>query len=737
MSTITIIKEGARYVARFAFSYPVKDAVKAAGFKFDAPRKVWFTEKESLGEALMGDWSLVAFVARVNESRDAERLAQEASIVASRAAAADIAIPAPAGLAYLPFQLAGIAYCLDKFGDVIPNPIGVWQAGESDANRHIQALTRVQSEDAQMSRFGANAGSESKGGNHLTSNCSKSKMAREGQQGNEESNASTKYPQKTFSGFGKTDVEQFQERQWSGTNTIDQDSGNDTDAVGFYQRVSSQDERASHNPFCSAPLQSGLRQPQDQNGDRVGWSVSQHEKIAIERPQERRDSAIVKVDNRASRAHSGVLLADALGLGKTIQAIGVINAVPSIQSVLIICPASLKLNWCRELEKWLVRPRTIGIVNGSFPAVDIIILNYEQVAKYRSIIDSREWHMLCVDETHYLKNPKAQRTHAVFGSRDMTAIKAHRQLYLSGTPLLNRPSELWTLVHALDPEGLGRNWRYFHNRYCGPSRGWQGRTDYKGASHLDELQARLRASIMVRRMKEDVLKELPAKRRQVITLQPRSVTERDAIAIESRVVAEQDAKVAALRSEVERLSQDRASQAYIDAVAALRKGEAVAFTETSRVRHEVALSKVPQVIEHIVNCLESDEKLVVFTHHHDVTDQIAAALGEFGVLQADGRDSNEARQAAVDAFQRNASKRVIVCGMQSMAEGHTLTASSHVVFAELDWTPGKLAQAEDRLHRIGQHDSVLVQHIVLDGSLDGRMAELIVEKMQVITEAIG
>jgi SWI/SNF-related matrix-associated actin-dependent regulator 1 of chromatin subfamily A len=91
----------------------------------------------------------------------------------------------------------------------------------------------------------------------------------------------------------------------------------------------------------------------------------------------------------------------------------------------------------------------------------------------------------------------------------------------------------------------------------------------------------------------------------------------------------------------------------------------------------------------------------------------------------------------VDAFQNDPERRVIVCGMQSMAEGHTLTASSHVVFAELDWTPGKLAQAEDRLHRIGQHDSVLVQHIVLDGSLDGRMAELIVEKMQVITEAIG
>jgi SWI/SNF-related matrix-associated actin-dependent regulator 1 of chromatin subfamily A len=552
--TITITKEGARYVARFAFSYAVKDAVKAAGFRFDAPRKLWFTEKQALGEALMGNWSLAAFVARVNDSRDVERQAQEASIVASRAAESTLQIPLSAeckrrGYDFFPFQKAGVEYAL---------------------------------------------------------------------------------------------------------------------------------------------------------------------------------------------ARPGTLFGCEMGLGKTMQAIGVINVDETVKTVLVICKASLKLNWLREARLWIARDMRIEITNGIWPAdADVVITNYEQVNKYRQHIDSRVWDLLIIDEAHMIKNPKAQRTHAILGSRDAAGIKARRRVFLTGTPILNRPTELWTLVHALDPDGLGRSWKGFHNRYCGPSRGWQGRTDYSGASHLDELQGRLRASIMVRRMKADVLKELPAKRRAVITLQVQSEQERNAIAEESRVVRESESRVAAMRAEVERLSVDQAGAAYEQAVHNLRQAEAIAFTETSRVRHEVALAKLPRVIEHVRDCLEEAEgKIVVFVHHHDVGDGIADALDEFNPLQADGRDSNAGRQSCVDAFQNDPKRRVIICGMQSMAEGHTLTASSHVVFAELDWVPGKLAQAEDRCHRIGQTDSVLVQHIVLDGSLDGRMAELIVEKMEVIAAAI-
>ena len=134
--------------------------------------------------------------------------------------------------------------------------------------------------------------------------------------------------------------------------------------------------------------------------------------------------------------------------------------------------------------------------------------------------------------------------------------------------------------------------------------------------------------------------------------------------------------------------------------------------------------------------LENGDKLVIMAHHHDVIDQLAEALAEFGAVKFDGRMSLKDRDASVGRFQTENGVRVFVGGIQAAGVGITLTAASHVVFAELDWVPGNLAQAEDRCHRIGQTDSVLVQHLVLDGSLDARMAQIIVEKMDVITAAI-
>jgi SWI/SNF-related matrix-associated actin-dependent regulator 1 of chromatin subfamily A len=337
-----------------------------------------------------------------------------------------------------------------------------------------------------------------------------------------------------------------------------------------------------------------------------------------------------------------------------------------------------------------------------------------------------------------IKNPKALRTHAILGSRDQSGIKARRRVFLTGTPVLNRPAELWTLVYALDPNGLGRSWRGYHDRYCGPTRGYQGRVDYSGASHLDELQAKLRGTIMVRRLKVDVLKELPPKRRQVIVLKPESRAELEAIAREAEFTKKQDADMAAARAELARLSDDQASEAYKNAVRRLRQVEGVAFTETSAVRKAVAVAKVPRVVEHIRDFLdETGQKLVVMAHHHEVIDGIThELLRDVVVAKADGRDSNEKRQAEVDAFQNDPRVRVIVCSMQAMGVGHTLHAASTVIFAELDWVPGIVSQAEDRCHRIGQYDSVLAQHILLDGSLDCRMASLVVEKQEIMDRAL-
>lgn len=439
------------------------------------------------------------------------------------------------------------------------------------------------------------------------------------------------------------------------------------------------------------------------------------------------------------------LIGDQMGLGKTIEAIGVINADASIRRVLVICPASLRLNWQRELTKWLVRPLSVGIVNGGVPATDIVIVNYDILRKYSAALRAAEYDLLIVDEAHYLKNPDAQRTVEVFGTDDYKAkklppnkivspLRARRRILMTGTPIVNRPKELFPLLHYLAPAAWP-NFFTYARRYCNAHQtryGW----DFDGAAHLDELQERLRTTLMVRRLKADVLTELPAKRRQVIECPPNGAS--GAVSAELSAYARHEREIERAQAAVElaKASDDPAD--YEAAVARLRERVQAAFTELSLLRHDTALAKVPAVIEHIVDVLESEDKLVVMAHHHDVQDAILSALTEQGVKAVLHRGglSDVEKQAAVDAFQNDPQTRVFVGSILASGVGITLTAASTIVFAELDWVPGNVSQAEDRLHRIGQQQSVLVQHLVLDGSLDARMAHILVAKQRVIDEAM-
>jgi SWI/SNF-related matrix-associated actin-dependent regulator 1 of chromatin subfamily A len=193
----------------------------------------------------------------------------------------------------------------------------------------------------------------------------------------------------------------------------------------------------------------------------------------------------------------------------------------------------------------------------------------------------------------------------------------------------------------------------------------------------------------------------------------------------------------ALRARVEALSVNQADAAYKAAVQKLDTATAVAFNDTAAVRHRTALTKLPAAMDYLCNVLASEEKIVVFAHHHDVIDGLVEGLAEYGVTSIDGRTSLANRQIAVEAFQTDPKTRIIVGSIGAMGTGFTLTAASYVAFVELDWVPGNLAQAEDRLHRIGQAESVLVQHLMLEGSFDGRMATTVVHKMGVIEKAVG
>ena len=432
--------------------------------------------------------------------------------------------------------------------------------------------------------------------------------------------------------------------------------------------------------------------------------------------------------------HEAALLGDEMGTGKTIQTAGLLNLCPDIQRVLVVCPASLRLNWRRELERWIVAERQLTVHIASTkesletlrafwddPAggLRVVILNYDILhtfeehrrEEYRTK-DGRKktrevWtfgygglDVLVADEAHYLKNDTSRRSKAV------RCITARRRLLLTGTPLVNRPKELFPMLNYLDPTEWGNFWRY-GMRYCNAHQIeiGRGRTawDFSGASHLDELQDRLRSTLMLRRLKKDVLAELPAKQRQVIELPANGAS--TAVSAEMAAVARCSEQLAALQAAVELAKASDSDNTYEDAVAALRTGAQAAFTEMASLRHATAVAKIPYVVAHTQEALEADDagKVILFAHHHDVVAGLQSGLAEYGPVVLTGEISNPAvRQAAVDRFQTDQTCRVFIGSITAAGVGITLTASSHVVFSELDWVPGNITQAEDRAHRIGQ-----------------------------------
>lgn len=389
------------------------------------------------------------------------------------------------------------------------------------------------------------------------------------------------------------------------------------------------------------------------------------------------------------------LIADEMGLGKTIQALGLFNLSAPCSTALVVCPKSVLLNWEREFLQWRV-----GHLSMRF-------INYDRLDK----LDFDEtWDLVIFDEAQYLKNPAAKRTKLAF------QIKTKRTLFLTGTPILNRPIELWPMLQRLDPLDLGRDKWAFGRRYCGLRQIWAGRKqvwDWSGASNLDELQEKLRSKCMVRRLKADVLKELPAKRRQIIPL---------------------DHSGAAKLLEAERKLAREVG--FEEMARRLENGSTVGMTEMSKVRHELGLAKVDKAIDHITDLLESVGKVVVFAHHRDVIASLFKELSAFKVALIHGGTTGAARQQAVDDFQSPSGARVLIGQIQAAGVGITLTAASTVVFVEQDWVPGNMAQAEDRCHRIGQKESVLVQYLVFDESLDANMANTLINKSRVADAAL-
>jgi SWI/SNF-related matrix-associated actin-dependent regulator 1 of chromatin subfamily A len=439
---------------------------------------------------------------------------------------------------------------------------------------------------------------------------------------------------------------------------------------------------------------------------------------------------------------AGALLADEMGLGKTVQVLLAVNSDPKVNKVLVFCPASVKLNWVREANRWLVRPFEVRYLSGKasepiFLPKDrglFVVVNYDIADAWSRELSKIHWDMLVLDEAHYLKNRKAVRTRAILGEEKniglQSPIWAEKKIALTGTPIVNRPAEVWPVLAWIDRKTWGSFWTYA-KRYCNLHHNGYG-WDASGASNLEELSRKL-SRYMLRRRKDEVLKDLPPKIRQVLELPPNGAT--SLIAKERELWDRYSDELARAKAAVE-IARAESEEELKEALSRLRALVRVYFQEMSLVRHQLALAKVPKALEHIQDVLESKDKVVVWVHHRDVAEAVFEGLKEYNPVMVLGGSSAEARAEAVRKFQEDKNVRVFIGGITAAAEGITLTASDTAIFIELDWRPGKLLQAEDRIHRIGQTRNVVIQYLVFDGSLDAHMARKLAEKMEIISRAV-
>ncbi len=450
--------------------------------------------------------------------------------------------------------------------------------------------------------------------------------------------------------------------------------------------------------------------------------------LNIEKLEELQETICIKVAAEDSLFLCGD---DYVVTHNTIQAIGVCNDL-NINDVVVVCPAYLKLNWEREIRQWRVGEVEVFVLYGKSPVPPLgapkagtsrfIIINYEILGRFTGAFSSHTFGALILDEAHCIKNLDTQRTKATF------AISAKRKLALTGTPALNRPFELYPLVKLLMPRPMSKE--TFGRKFCGS--GGRGSIDFRGSSNPVALQQLLRQNFMIRRLKKNVLKELPPKRRQVIELPPPGEIKM-VLDLENETWGPHEETLIAIKHQMDEAEMAEDDEAFMRLAGQFGTKMAIAFSEMAKIRVELSMAKIQFIAPHCREfLLGSDEKLIIFFYHKEAAGALCSALSEFGSRLITGDVKMSDRDAAVQAFQTDPKCRVIIGTIGAMGTGVTLTASSTVIMAELDWRPGILAQAEDRAHRIGQLESVLCQYFVFSDSVDSKMVFDIISKMSVL-----
>lgn len=426
-----------------------------------------------------------------------------------------------------------------------------------------------------------------------------------------------------------------------------------------------------------------------------------------------------------------VIMGSEPGLGKTVQALATIHAANAYPAV-VVCPASLKINWQRETQKWLPG-KSVEVISGSstFSKADVYIINYDILTKHLDTLVKRHPKAVVLDECHYVKNGKAKRSKAA----ETLAAGAEYVIGLSGTSVLNRPSELIHQLQVLGRLELFGGFMGFAKRYCNAFRNQWG-LDISGSSNLAELNDKLRATCYVRHEKKDVLKDLPAKRKAIV---PVAITNRrdynravdDLIAYLMDEVAQDKAFADSIKHDSPDIRQAKLAARRQDVAYKARQAEHL--VRINKLKQLTAQGKMKAITEWIQDFLDTGEKLVVFGHHKAMVQGLAQ---HFNAPYIDGSRSARQRQDAVDRFQNDTSCKLIVLNMQAGGTGLTLTAASNVLITELPWSPSVLDQAVDRCHRRGQKDSVTAWYLLGHDTIDEEIARLLDAKQQV-TNAIN
>ncbi|KAI6200028.1 putative SMARCAL1-like protein [Aphelenchoides besseyi] len=408
-----------------------------------------------------------------------------------------------------------------------------------------------------------------------------------------------------------------------------------------------------------------------------------------------------------------VLLADEMGLGKSLQAMAIARTYSDAWPLLIVCPSSVRYAWKLQFEKFLPNVDDVNVIENGKQTLPsgrtsntVVIISYDMMSIRVDELYCRSFRVIIFDESHCLKNEKSKRSKAA----KKLSERAERRILLSGTPALSRPAELYSQINIVNKNIFG-NYIEYAKRYCEYKKNYMGFMDDKGAENLEELSAILKHTCLIRRLKNDVLEDLPEKRRQVLYLT-------------GNIIAKRLKAVSEARKEHENMT---------------KKGTNEDKQRTLMEYYlQTGIAKADAVADHIIDNYYHEEaegcKLLLFAHHKEVLDILENRMKakNIATIRIDGQTKGPDRALYCKQFQDDPKIKVAVLSITAASVGITLTAASKVIFAELYWTPAIMIQAEDRAHRIGQRDSVLVEYVLAKKTADDEIWPRVQSKLHVL-----